>query len=294
MNKMTNIWRDSRKFPLLLATIPPSPRQSIGPNNKSCFFPFVIIKMTDLGLGNFFEEPEDFKQKIIPPTLVNYERQLAPVDEPSEITVQLVGKSPLWGHMLWNAGRVTAEWVDQNRDLLTGKSVLELGAAAALPSLLASLVARNVVATDFPDPDLVDNISQNAARWKSTVGRDLPISVQGYVWGHDVSPLLNAPRQNGKKFDIIFMSDLVFNHTEHDKLLTTCASTLEPKTGQALVVFSPHRPKLLQKDLEFFERARLHGFEVTKVIERRMTPMFEEDEETREIRGMVYGYILRI
>ena len=41
-------------------------------------------------------------------------------------------------------------------------SVLELGAAAALPSMVAALNgARKVVVTDYPDPELVENIVYN-------------------------------------------------------------------------------------------------------------------------------------
>lgn len=32
--------------------------------------------------------------------------------EPNEIKVRLVGKHPLWGHLLWNAGKVMADFID--------------------------------------------------------------------------------------------------------------------------------------------------------------------------------------
>lgn len=244
-------------------------------------------------LNLLFEEPADFSAKDATPTFINYERTNPPSDEPSEVTLRLVAKSPLWGHLLWNAGRVSAEWVETHRAQLQYQTVLELGAAAAIPSLLAALVAKNVVITDYPDPNLIDNIEHNMQLLRSQCPtKDLKMSVQGYIWGHDPQPLFDAPNQNGEKFDVVIMSDLIFNHSEHEKLIKTAKLTLKPQ-GRALVVFSPHRPRLYQRDLAFFDLAKENGFDVEQIVEQRMSPMFEEDEETKELRSMVFGYILR-
>lgn len=242
-------------------------------------------------MQNMFDEPREFTETENPPTFVNYERRNPPDHEPAEVTLRLVGKSPLWGHLLWNAGKVSAEYVDTHRDELKDKTVIELGAAAALPALLASLVARNVVATDYPDPDLIENINHNIQLLSKQSRRTLPISAQGYIWGHDVTTLLNAPRQNGEKFDVIILSDLLFNHSEHQKLIDSCRALLK-EDGQVLIVFTPHRPKLFQQDLAFFTLAEHNGFRTEKIIERQMTPMFEEEEETRQLRSMVFGYLM--
>lgn len=42
------------------------------------------------------------------------------------------------------------------------RSVLELGAAAALPSFVASLTAKKVIITDYPDEPIVNAIKTNA------------------------------------------------------------------------------------------------------------------------------------
>lgn len=47
---------------------------------------------------------------------------------------------------------------------MRGKSVLELGAGSGLPSLVCALNgAVPVVVTDYPDPELVDNLRYNIA-----------------------------------------------------------------------------------------------------------------------------------
>jgi nicotinamide N-methyltransferase len=173
-----------------------------------------------------------------------------------------------------------------------GKDVLELGAAAALPSIIAGLNnARTVVSTDYPDADLISNIQYNVDH---TDGLDKSrVFVEGYIWGNDYEPLLNRIRDQNdeKKFDLIILSDLVFNHSEHHKLLQTCKDLLS-EDGKCLVVFSPHRPWLLNDDLQFFETAKDYGFKTDKIDVVQWKPMFEEDEETAEIRARVYSSLL--
>lgn len=71
-----------------------------------------------------------------------------------------------------------------------------------------------VVLTDYPDRALVDNMVYNVAQ---NGVRDI-VAVRGYVWGRDVEPLLAATATDGDaqraKFDLILLSDLVFNHSE--------------------------------------------------------------------------------
>jgi nicotinamide N-methyltransferase len=242
-------------------------------------------------LPELFEEPSEFYKPPPEPTTVSFQRQHARSGEPTEVTLRLVGKSPLWGHLLWNAGKVTTDSIDERRDeWIKDKTVLELGAAAALPSLVASLTAKRVVITDYPDPDLLENIEINVKTWEQVVGRKLPITVEGYIWGNEVRQLLE--RNQGHKYDFIIMSDLIFNHSEHEKLIRCCDELLT-QDGILFVVFTPHRPKLLQADLEFFKTANTQaGFVSNKIIEMKMKPMFEEDDETKDIRAMVYGYLV--
>ncbi|KAK6204992.1 uncharacterized protein RJT21DRAFT_12371 [Scheffersomyces amazonensis] len=268
--------------------------------------------MSDLedfeGDAGLFEEPDDFRPPPPESHFATYKRKLANA-EPSEITLKLVGKSPLWGHLLWNAGIFTADYLDKNAvDLVKNKKILELGAASGLPGLVSALNdAKLVVSTDYPDPDLLSHIQYNFdllnEQYKGQLSKYI---VKGYIWGNNVGPILYPKEEEDKelsdkeisevededKFDLIILSDLVFNHTEHHKLLTTCRKTLK-KDGKCLVVFSPHRPHLLHKDLEFFETAeKEYEFKSHQVSMVNWTPMFQEDEETVEIRSRVYCFLL--
>ncbi|ODV60474.1 S-adenosylmethionine-dependent methyltransferase ASCRUDRAFT_8693 [Ascoidea rubescens DSM 1968] len=256
--------------------------------------------------SDLFQEPEEFLPKQLPFHFANYKRINPPKNQPSDLNLRLIGSSPLWGHLLWNAGIFTANFLDNpsNEHLIQNKNILELGAASALPSLICSYHnPKKIVITDYPDFDLMENIKFNVKNLiqdnqNNKDNKDNKdnqnILVKGYIWGNDTIDLLNFINKDNKqteKFHLIILSDLVFNHTEHHKLLKTCRQLLS-KDGKCLVVFTPHRPKLIDKDLNFFELSKSYDFISQKIDLVTWKPMFEEEEETIEIRSRVYSYYL--
>jgi nicotinamide N-methyltransferase len=84
---------------------------------------------------------------------------------------------------------------------------------------------------------------------------------------------------DGSGFDVLILADLLFNHSEHAKLIKTVQLTLKKSpTSRAYVFFTPYRPWLYEKDLAFFDLAKEAGFTVNKTFEKVMEKvMFEED-----------------
>ena len=67
---------------------------------------------------------------------------------------------------------------DHREKLVHGKNVLELGAGAGLPSLAAAVWgAKNVVMTDYPDEDLVENMKINVHAAEDVLPRSSNIVV---------------------------------------------------------------------------------------------------------------------
>ena len=99
----------------------------------------------------------------------------------------------------------------------------------------------------------------------------------------------------GEGFDLLILADILFNHSEHSKLLSTVRECLKRATESvAVVFFTPYRPWLLVKDLHFFELARDSGFIVSKISEQVMDEvMFENDPGDELLRRTVFGYQLR-
>jgi predicted nicotinamide N-methyase len=64
---------------------------------------------------------------------------------------------------VWNGARVISDYLEQNaKELVIGKNVLEFGAGGGLPSLVCAMRgAITTVITDYPDPDLVENLQKN-------------------------------------------------------------------------------------------------------------------------------------
>ncbi|GAB1526176.1 Protein N-terminal and lysine N-methyltransferase efm7 [Rhizoctonia solani] len=293
----------------------------------------------ELGLDNVFEEPP--RPPTPPPTLTTYHRQAtrlkSDASEWSTLDLQLVGHHVLWAQHLWNAAIILADFLDLNSlELCRDKAVLELGAGGALPSLVAALCgAHQVVITDYPDAPLLDNITRN-------IDHNIPshihpnVKAQGYVWGTNPEKLfqcldrtnsagdslVDARTVEKNAFDVIILSDLIFNHSQHSALLDTCESALRParrleevaqdemksadpkklsheperamdiSTPCVLVFFSHHRPQYISRDLDFFTRAKERGWICEQVVQTKMKAMFPNDPGDEEVRSTVHGWIL--
>jgi EEF1A N-terminal glycine/lysine methyltransferase len=256
---------------------------------------------------NIFEDPQDYYPPSPKPTTEKHSLLSG-----YELSLRLVGHNPLWGHHLWNAGRIVSKYLESQKFLIESKTVLELGAGAGLPGLVCAILgAKAVVVTDYPDPDLIENLQYNiehcqaANKAMDQVDIKNRITAKGYLWGADPSPLLAhvepSTRQvensmgTFKGFDVLILADLLFNHSEHAKLVSTIKQTLARSSeSEALVFFTPYRPWLLEKDLAFFDLVRENGFDVERVLEEKMDKvMFENDRGDEEIRRTVFGYVVK-
>ncbi|EPS95315.1 hypothetical protein FOMPIDRAFT_1168809 [Fomitopsis schrenkii] len=259
-----------------------------------------------LDLDSVFTEPP--RPPSPKPTLAVYKREGVNTDKEwdwSEISIRLVGSHPLWGHHLWNASRSFATYLDKHPELYRDCAVLELGAGGGLPGIVAANNgARTVVLTDYPDPALIDNLEINVSNSIPLAhGKKQSVQVKGYIWGHPVGPLLEIVRREdaGTGFDLVIMSDLVFNHSQslqHDALLKTCEETLTRENQPGLpkpcllVFYTHHRPHLAHRDMEFFSKAKERGWECEEIVTERFPPMFPEDPGDEEVRATVHGWRL--
>jgi nicotinamide N-methyltransferase len=239
---------------------------------------------------DLFTEPSDYYPPSPKPTTEAHTLISGEV-----LTLHLVGHNPLWGHHLWNAGRLISTYLEKNPSLIANKTVLELGAGAGLPSLVCAVLgARKVVVTDYPDPDLVQNLWRNVESCVS--GDEKRVVAEGYCWGADSAPLLaHLEPSPTPGFDVLILADLLFNHSEHAKLVATISATLAKKEdAKALVFFTPYRPWLYEKDMAFFDLVKEAGFAVEKVLEEKMeNVMFEKDPGDEELRRTVFGYVVK-
>lgn len=246
---------------------------------------------SDIDNLGLFNEPDGFYAPDKPATFTTYVTK-----EGLDISLRLVGHNPLWGHLLWNAGQVIARYIEDNAtSAVKDKSVLELGAGAGLPSLVCALNgAARVLVTDYPDSDLIENLRHNINHCISQQLQHV-ITAQGYLWGNDTAPLTSVLDNHNEGFDLLILADILFNHSEHEKLVQTVLETLRKNPlSRALIFFTPYRPWLLQKDLRFFDLAREKGLVVEKLFEHVMDKiMFPQDPGDEQLRRTVFAYQLR-
>ncbi|KAL8926359.1 MAG: hypothetical protein Q9172_001810 [Xanthocarpia lactea] len=246
------------------------------------------------GIGEvFFQEPSDYYP---PPKPATFESKTLQTGE--TLRLRLVGHSPLWGHHLWNGAQVVTDYLyDHALDLVQGRNILELGAGAGLPSIAAAIWgAKQVLVTDYPDEDLVENMRMNIDAAKDILPQSAnKIVAKGHVWGASADPLLSCLRPGCCGFDTLILADLLFNHSQHAALVSTIQSTLvRSPHARALVFFTPYTPWKLDKDMAFFDLARKAGFRVTKVLQKVMDKvMFKDDRGDELLRRTVFGYELR-
>ncbi|RPD77120.1 hypothetical protein L226DRAFT_544598 [Lentinus tigrinus ALCF2SS1-7] len=247
-----------------------------------------------LALDDMFTPPRPPSPE---PTVATYtrEREASGDKDWKKIDIRLVGSHPLWGHYLWNASRAFASYLDDHPELYRDRNVLELGAGGALPGIVAAKNgAKCVVLTDYPDQALVDNITHNVDLNVDECDRSR-VCVKGYIWGHPIEPLLEVLPENdeNRSFDLVIMSDLVFNHSQHDAMLNSCDAALSRrKPAVVLCFFTHHRPHLAERDMDFFIKARQRGWHCEEILTRKYPPMFPEDPGEEEVRATVHGWSL--
>ncbi len=177
---------------------------------------------------------------------------------------------------IWPGAIALSDFFCEHRNFVEGKTVLELGAGGALPSLVcAAIGASNVVITDFPAPMVIENIEElirvNGFDLPNTSSGDRKVSVVNHIWG-DYDSLVSIKHTNGNnEYDVLILAELLWKDTYeyHEELLKSVTTTLS-KDGIAYVSFC-HRPCPLhteENDMEFFEAARARfNMVYTKVYE---------------------------
>ena len=91
--------------------------------------------------------------------------------------------------------RQVSRFSPQGRTHSNSDKVVELGAGAALPSLLLSTLQKPpklVVVTDHPDEVIFNNLQSSVMRNQKVVDRKCHIVARGYDWGTNPSSLLCA------------------------------------------------------------------------------------------------------
>lgn len=164
-------------------------------------------------------------------------------------------ESSLFVDDIWPASFLLADYIVQNSSrYIKDRYVLELGAGAALPSLVADcLGATKVVITDYHADGVIETI--NEVIKSNSLNHSVAV---GYIWGEKLDVLASLGLNGG--FHTILMADLFWKDTYHlhRKLLATVKSILLSHHDAVALVAFAHRETathLSHHDMEFFDVA---------------------------------------
>ncbi|KAL4156975.1 hypothetical protein PRNP1_006001 [Phytophthora ramorum] len=208
----------------------------------------------------------------------------------------------LFACAVWNGARFIAMHFAKHPELVEGHSVVEFGAASALPSLVAlHFGAKVAMITDYPNDLLLKNIETNIRRNDKLLGSGRH-QVRGHLWGSDTAELLSCLEDSSTEgtdsskdddqgpesskcgdesvkdqFDVVVIAECLWLHHLHSDLLKSIDSCLAPD-GKVFVSFAHHVPGHEQNDLSFFTKAKkLCGFDAVHVDTLASPHIFNAD-----------------
>ncbi|PPQ69679.1 hypothetical protein CVT24_001212 [Panaeolus cyanescens] len=167
---------------------------------------------------------------------------------------------------LFSPGLFLAERIERGLLDVKGKTVLELGAGSALPSLLLSTIPPPpslIVITDYPDEGIISNLNQNAKRNAHLVVEGCTLLARGYDWGTDPEPILSLlPSPTG--YDVLILSDLLHFFTAHDSLIVSIRYFLA-KTSESRVYVGAGKYTQPHVCDNFLAKAKAAGLEMEEI-----------------------------
>lgn len=166
---------------------------------------------------------------------------------------------------------------------LLGKSLLELGAGAGIPSMTAFKCGATVVCTDQAIPHRIRCLAEAAERNHHDLDmkEKSNIWVCPYSWGDPVGAIL---LNDGEKFDVIVASDCIYHPQVHEVLLRSIQMTMA-KHGVALLPFALHGNTDDDNVWSIVEMAQTMGFDVEQLGSTQLSPQIKTMDAKR---GLVH------
>lgn len=175
----------------------------------------------------------------------------------------------LYVEHVWPSSIVLSDYLCDHPELVRGKLVAELGAGAALPSIVAGkLEAKLVLVTDFPELSILENIDHAILRNKVLNA----VSV-GYKWGECVDCISSKKIEylggntnidgevvkSNQNVEVILLADVLWRDTyPFQRALLESISLLLSRDNGIVLIGIAHRPcdgHSPSNDLEFLTMA---------------------------------------
>lgn len=252
-------------------------------------------------------QPSETQEKMIQPSSIEDEQIFTEeVIGPYRLWLSIAdddfnaNKKTLFATMIWHGARALSKYlVSEVSDSVKGKSVIEFGSGAGLPSLICNKLGASVVtSSDYPAPSVIQNLRTNALRnvvnvcsIKGTTddnsnfvnddtvaGNDRRLvekkfHILEHTWGEDVASLLQP--LNGGLYDTVIASECLWKSDTHENFAKSIDNVLKPG-GTAYLSFSHHIPGLENNDLSFFDILKQRKFIITRTTNIIVPHMWSE------------------
>ncbi|KAL3468444.1 hypothetical protein BJX64DRAFT_282616 [Aspergillus heterothallicus] len=194
----------------------------------------------------------------------------------------------LFAHILWSAGMVVADGFERAHDgnsdagmwKVKGETVLELGAGAALPSIIAALAGASALTiTDHPSSPALGFSSAIAFNIKQNLPSSTASTID--VVPHEWGKLSDDPWAVSRKasYSRIIAADCYWMAPQHENLTRTMKWFLAPE-GRIWVVAGFHTGREIVA--RFFATAVRMGLEIEERYERDLNCAEGGEEVRRE------------
>eukprot|EP00347_Sterkiella_histriomuscorum_P018480 403345358 len=120
------------------------------------------------------------------------------------------------GLKIWDCSIDLVNYIAKNPELVKGKNVIELGCGQGLPGIICAThgQAKNLILQDY-NQDVLENATQKALDINlQNFGSQTQIELLPGSWEH----LLNTRQDLQGKFDIVLMSETLYNTQYYDSL----------------------------------------------------------------------------
>ncbi|XP_048448416.1 methyltransferase-like protein 23 isoform X6 [Rhincodon typus] len=119
---------------------------------------------------------------------------------------------PQYGMYVWPCAVVLAQYVWFSRNTVRGRTILEIGAGAGLPGIVAAKCGASVILSDGAEiPNCLNN-----CRLSCQINKLEDVPVIGLTWGQISPDLVLLPQ-----IDIILGSDVFYDTEDFENILTT-------------------------------------------------------------------------
>ncbi|KAH8808053.1 putative methyltransferase-domain-containing protein [Xylogone sp. PMI_703] len=178
----------------------------------------------------------------------------------------LISGAGTTGLRTWEAALRLGDYLCANKQLVEGKSVLELGAGTGYVSILCAkyLKASHVIASDGSD-DVVAELPTNF--FLNGLQDTSHIVAKELRWGHALMGSEHPEWNEGRPIDVVIGADITYDDSVVRSLVGSFdeLSTLHPGVT-ILVAATVRNPKTLEKFVEFCRIKKYHIEEESLVV----------------------------